>query len=105
MIQRGFLQCAVLRCQEGEVAEGKRRELKAQELIVEIEGGLRVKRDPLGSKGRIPCEVTETENIVNGERIDTHPVDEPGIAEVDILPELQVRPGKERTVITGSDQH
>ena len=61
-----------------------------------------MKRDPLTTIGRVTGKITEAEDIVDGQRIDAYAVELPGIAEIEILPDLQGREKEQRAIIAGA---
>ena len=63
-----------------------------------------MERDPLTTIGRITGKITEAEDIVNGQRVDANTVELPGIAEIDILPDLHGGEKEQRAIIAGAEQ-
>jgi len=88
VIERRPVKRSFLRCQQGNISKSKRGELEAQHLIIDIKAGLRVKGGPLGAIDGIAAEITQTEYIIKGKRIDALPVELPRIADIYILTDL-----------------
>src|SRR5258708_5647975 len=59
---------------------------------------------PLRAERRVAVKITQPENIVYCQRISTQAVELPGIAEIDILPDLYGAENKQWTIIAGADQ-
>ncbi len=60
---------------------------------------------PLGAKGGVPAEITQPEYVVYRQWIDSHPVELPGITEIDVLSDLYGIENKQRAIITCADQY